>query len=199
MKSLVVGITGGIGSGKSTVSEIFENENCVVLYADDIAKDVIRNNEKVKEKISKTFGAECFNNGKLNAKVLAEKVFNDSEKLNKLNSIVHPPTIKNIEQQILHLEKFNKLIFVEAALIFEAKMDNLFDYIILVTADEEIRINRVLQRGVETASEIKNRMMNQMPEDKKNGKSDFVIMNNDSLEELKTKTLFFLNLLKNLL
>jgi len=199
MKNLVIGITGGIGSGKSTVSEIYTNEGYKILNADDVAKSVMINNAEVKKSIIENFGADCYHDNELNTKIIAEKVFDHPNKIQRLNEIVHPPTIKVIEEEIKNLRSKLSLVFVEAALIFEANMENLFDYILLVTADENLRIKRVLERDIETVSEIRSRMLHQIPEEKKRKRSDFVIDNNSSFSELKSKSLFFLNLFKSLI
>lgn len=195
---MVIGITGGIGSGKSTVSEIFIDNGCCVLFADNIAKEIMTKDQKISEKIIDKFGQECYLNGKLESKILAEKVFNHPDEIAKLNSIVHPPTIKKIQEEISSLRKDHQLIFVEVPLLFEAKMVDLFDYILLVTADSDTRIRRVLERDNVSSTEIKGRIDAQIPEDQKRGRSDFIIENNSTLLGLKEKTLFFLNLFKSL-
>jgi len=198
MKNIVIGITGGIGSGKSTVSRLLENNGFQILIADSIAREVMLNDKSVISKIIKVFGKDCYTQGVLNSNILANKVFNHPEQIKKLNSIVHPPTIEIIEEKIDLLKENQSITFVESALIFEAKMEDLFDYILLVTAEEDTRIKRILERDVETASEIKSRMLTQIPEDKKKGRSDFVIENNSSKEILEEKVVFFLNLFKSL-
>ncbi|PID58725.1 MAG: dephospho-CoA kinase [Ignavibacteriae bacterium] len=198
MNSLVIGITGGIGSGKSTVSKFFANEGYTVLLADDIAKSIMVKDQSVVQKIIAEFGEKAFVKNKLNRKFLAKEVFNNPKKIEKLNAIVHPPTISLIKNEIQKLNGKESLIFVEAALIFEAKMENLFDYILLVTADEDIRIDRICKRDNVKLSEIKKRIENQIPEKVKKGLSDFTIENNLDLNELKNKTLFFLELFKNI-
>lgn len=198
MKKLVIGITGGIGSGKSTVSKIYRDRGYVVINADEVAKKIMIEDEKVIITIKSTFGNECYDRKVLNRKILANKVFSHPEELKKLNNIVHPPTRIKIKEEIQNLSKSNNLIFVEAALIFEANMNELFNYILLITADEDLRIKRLLQRENESIAGIRSRMLNQIPEDIKKGKSDFIIENNSTLEELTKKSLFFLNLLKNL-
>jgi len=198
MSKLVIGITGGIGSGKSTLSNLFEESGHKVILSDDIAKELMFNDENVKNNIIAEFGKECYTNGELNTKVLAERVFNHPDQIKKINSIVHPPTITKIKIQIKDYLKKYSLVFVESALIFEAKMVDIFDYVLLITADEDTRIKRVLDRDIETVSEIKSRMMNQIPEEQKIGKSDFIIYNDSSLNHLKEKVNFFLNIFSTL-
>ena len=199
MENLVIGMTGGIGSGKSTVSKIIESEGYLVLYADDIAKNLMNEDQNLAAKIKNSFGEDCYSNGKLVPKVLASKVFGDAEKVKKLNSIVHPPTIKKIDLEISKYETEHEIIFVEVPLLFEAKMVDMFDYILLVTADIDTRIRRVLERDNVPAEEIKGRIESQYPEDQKRGQSDFIIDNIGSLEELNDKTRFFLTLFKTML
>ena len=198
MKKLVIGITGGIGSGKSTVSEIISQNNYTVLKADDIAKKIMSEDSKIISEISSKFGIESYIDGKLNKKYLADKVFNNPEKIGLINSIIHPPTIEFIRKESQIILQKSDLVFVESALVFEAKMEDLFNYILLITSLEDTRIKRVLNRDLESMSEIKSRIMNQIPEEQKRGKSDFVIENNSTLEELKTRVIFFLNLFKSL-
>lgn len=199
MKNLVIGITGGIGSGKSTVSNYYLSLNHYVLKADDIAKKVMIDNKDVKNKIISKFGEECYTANTLNTKAIAQKVFNNPENIKILNSIVHPPTINYLKKAIEEIKNRHNLVFVEAALIFEAKMEYLFDHILLITADENTRIKRVLERDTETVSEIRSRMLHQIPETQKKGKSDFIIENNTTIDDLKKRALFFLNLFKLML
>ena len=198
MKKLAIGITGGIGSGKSTVAQIYEDEGFIVLKADIIAKELMLKDPIIITKIKKEFGEESYSDEKINSKFLAKKVFNDPHKLQRVNSIVHPAVIKSVSNQIKEYQIIQNIIFVEAALIYEAKMEELFDYILMVSADEEIRISRVHQRDGETIEEIKNRINNQFPEKDKIARSHFTINNSGSLEELKSKSLFFLNLFQKL-
>ncbi len=199
MKNLVIGITGGIGSGKSTVSDYYLNLHQSVLKADDIAKKVMVENVEVKNKILNQFGADCYNGNNLNTKIIAQKVFNNPENIKKLNLIVHPPTIDYLEKEIEELKNKHSLLFVEAALIFEAKMEDLFDYILLVTAEENTRLKRVLERDTETLSEIRSRMLHQIPEDQKKDRSDFIIDNNSTIDDLHNRAFFFLNLFKSMI
>lgn len=198
MNSLSVGITGGIASGKSTVAEYFESKGYKIISADECAKRILVNNSEVKQKIIKAFGSGAYSGDELNTKYLAEIVFSDEHNTKKINAIVHPLTIREIEKQIV--ENFSKyeIVFTEAALIYEAKMDYLFDYIILVTADDDIKIKRASERSGESAEKIKQRIDKQIPDEKKKNKADFVIINNNSKEELIEKAGFVLKLLKNL-
>ena len=198
MKKIAIGITGGIGSGKSTVSDIISGNNYPIIKADDVAKKIMNEDTKIVSEIIKNFGSECYLDGKLNTKYVADKVFIHPDRIRKLNQIVHPPTLQFIQKEINSFHKDFDIVFVESALIFEAKMEELFNYILLVTAEEDIRIKRVLKRDLETISEIRSRILNQIPEEQKRGRSDFVIENNSTIEELNSKVFFFLTIFKSL-
>ena len=198
MKNIVIGITGGIGTGKSTVSSIFQESGFPLLLADDIAKELMETDSKLIDKIRSEFGEYIYVDGKLNTKLLAEKVFSNKNENNKINRIVHPPTISFIEARIKELESSNNIIFVESALIFEAEMENMFDYVLLVTAEEDLRISRLVKNGRETESQIRKRMEFQLSDERKRQLSDFIIENNSTIDDLKKRSLFFLNLFKTL-
>ena len=197
-KKLKIGITGGIGSGKSIVSDFIESEGYTVLRADPIAKDLMQNDESIKKQLIKTFGEQSYHNGKLNTKFLAENVFFDKEKLEKITSIIHPPTLKFLDNKSSGILKKKDLVFVESALVYEAKFADMFDYVVLIYADEKTRIDRTLTRDKMPAEQIKRRMKFQLPDENKKDNADFVIENNSSIEELKLRTKFVLNLLTSL-
>jgi dephospho-CoA kinase len=197
-KKIKIAITGGIGSGKSLVSDMLQNAGYPVIKTDDIAKELMLKNEKVKKQLINAFGQEVFANNVLNTKLLAGKVFNSEENIAKVNSIVHPAVIKNIDEQSKQLFVKHQMIFVESALIYEAKLQDNFDYVILVHSDEKIRIERVLKRENTTEEEIKKRMAFQMADEKKISMADFVIENNSTADELKTRLMFVINLLKSI-
>ncbi len=197
-KKLKIGITGGIGSGKSIVSDFIENEGYTVLRSDHIAKDLMQKDEVIKKKIVKTFGEKSYSNGILNTKFLAENVFNDKSKLELLSSIIHPPTIKAIEKRSEEILLKSNLVFTESALIYEADIENIFDYVILVYSDEKKRIERTMKRDNITSDQITKRMQFQIPDENKKDWADFVIENNSVMEELRHRTNFVLNLLTSL-
>ena len=198
MNKLKIGITGGIGTGKTTVAKIIEANGFTVLNADDTARKLMQTDKEIRRKLIEKFGREVFINNKLNSKFISNIVFNDKNKLKLLNSIVHPATIKNISEEITERQKTENLIFVESALVFEAKMEELFDHVLLVTADDDKRIERIKIRNNYSDNEILKIIENQIPENIKKSKSDFIIINNGNLEDLKTKTEFFLRLFNSL-
>jgi len=143
---LKIGITGGIGSGKTSVAKLFAKKGSPVLYADDIAKQILIEDSEVKEQIILSFGNESYDENTLNKKYLANKIFNNPENLAKINSIVHPPTIKKISSLCKKELEKSKLVFVESALIYEADLVDIFNYVVVVTAAENIRIDRISNR-----------------------------------------------------
>lgn len=198
MKKIAVAITGGIGSGKTLVAGYLSQKGYPVISADKVAKEILLNDSKVKELIIKEFGSDAYNSKGINTKYLAEKVFNDESKVKQINNIVHPVTIDKINSLIA--EYFNKhnIVFVEAALIYEADMEEMFQYIILVYADEDIRLQRAAQRDNVSVEDIRLRQMHQIPDENKKGWADFTIKNNGTLEELYSRTDFVLSLLANI-
>ena len=193
-----IGITGGIGAGKSIVSEFIEQSGFKVLRSDPIAKELMQTDEQIRKQLMQEFGNEVYSDGKLNTKYLAENVFSDNNKNEIINSIVHPPTLKKIDKLNFEILEKQNLVFVESALIYEAEFDDMFDYVILVFSDEKLRIERAVRRGFTTEGEIRKRMQFQIDDDKKKDWADFVIENNSSIEDLKQRTDFILNLLTSL-
>lgn len=197
-RKIKIGITGGIGSGKSVVSALLEELNYPVIKSDDIAKELMLNNERVKKQLTSTFGKEVFAGSQLNTKFLAEKVFSSKENVFKINSIIHPPVIKKIDELAKQLFAKHQIVFVESALIYEANIENMFDYVILVHTDEKRRIERILEREKTTEEEIRKRMSYQASDEKKINLADFVIENNSTVGELKSRLMFIINLLKSI-
>jgi len=175
---LKIGITGGIGSGKSTVTHIFEVLGIPVYDADSRAKQLMEENDSLKEKIIKTFGNEAYLKGKLNRAHLATIVFQTPEKLQVLNHIVHPVTIADANEWMQ--KQKSPYCIKEAALIFESGSDTDLNGVIGVTASEELRIKRVMQRDGSSESEVRSRMNRQMDETEKMKRCNWVIQNDGS-------------------
>jgi dephospho-CoA kinase len=176
---LRVGLTGGIGSGKSTIAAIFETLGIPVSYADFEAKRLMNEDAGLREAIIQNFGAGAYTDGKLNRKYLAEMVFTDPEKLSLLNSLVHPVTIRDGERWMQHLNDRFPYAIREAALIFETRTIAHLDFVIGVSAPEELRIRRTLLRDHVTREEVLRRMHNQIDEDIKMQLCDAVIVNDE--------------------
>ncbi len=181
-----IAITGNIGSGKSTFSEFASKAGFPVLFADDISKNLLENDEKVRSLVIKAFGAESFIKDKPNKKFLAEQIFSNQNKKEKLESILHPRVIKSIESSIKNLLKSNKVIFVEAALIYESDMEEMFDYVVLITSDLNHRKQRKIASGLSEKDFI-SRESNQIPEEEKKKRADFIFSNDGRIGDLKMK------------
>jgi len=193
-----IALTGGIGSGKSLVSDIIMEQGFDVINADKLAKEILLTDDTVKSKIIKEFGKDSYTPEGINTKYIAEKVFINPLNVKKINSFVHPPTIKKIEVLAAEILKTKKMVFVESALVYEANLEDLFDYVMVVTADEDLRIKRVVERDKVSEEDVKVRMENQISEKEKRALADFVIENNSSIEELKNKVNFFITIFKSL-
>lgn len=178
----IIGLTGGIGSGKSTVARIFSELGVAVYIADDEAKKIMHQKE-IKDKIIILLGEEAFVKNKLNKKYIANKVFQDRFLLKQLNNIVHPA----VKAHFLEWAKKQKGSYVikEAAILFENGGYKQCDKTILVKANKKLRINRVLKRDQNNLEEIEARMAHQWPDSKKEKLADFIIENNEGIEELK--------------
>lgn len=177
---LKIGLTGGIGSGKTTVAKVFETLGIPVYYADDATKRLMNLNNELKALIIQHFGEASYKDGELNRKHIADIVFNNKEKLTLLNSITHPATIEDANKWIQ--QQSSPYIIKEAALLFETEAAKHLDYFIGVSAPLEIRIKRVMKRDGLSETEIINRINRQMDEKEKMSRCNFIINNND--EEL---------------
>ncbi len=174
---LRIGLTGGIGSGKTTVAKIFEALCIPVFYADDAAKELMNTNEELKNAIIKNFGEATYKNGELDRKYLASIVFNDKEKLELLNSITHPATIKNAAEWMS--KQTSPYIIKEAALLFESGAAERLDYVIGVYAPQHIRVKRVIDRDKLTTEDVMKRISRQIDEEMKMKLCSFIITNNE--------------------
>lgn len=175
-----VGITGNIGSGKTTVCKIFEVLGIPIFYADDAAKDVMVTDAELIAGIKQTFGnGAYFEDGELNRKHIAGIVFNDKEELAKLNALVHPAVFRAFDKWVL-LQKKAPYVLKEAAILFESGSYKKCDRAIMVTAPLDLRIKRVITRDGITADEVKSRNDRQFTEEKKLAMADDVIINDDT-------------------
>lgn len=174
---LKIGITSGIGSGKTTVSKIFELLGVPVYYADDRAKQLMNEDVGLKNKIIRHFGTAVYENGVLNRKHLSNIVFNDAEKLKMLNALVHPATIADAANW---MQKQNTAYAIkEAALLFESNSHLALDAVIGVSAPFELRMARVMKRDGLTVEKIMDRISKQLPEDEKMKRCDYIIFNDE--------------------
>lgn len=175
--SLKIGLTGGIGSGKSTVAKVFEVLGVPVFYADVAAKEMMNSNAVLRQQLMAAFGDETYANNKLNNAYLASIVFNDEAQLERLNSIVHPATIAEAERWFA--EENTPYVIKEAALLFESGSASGLDYIIGVSAPQQVRIQRVMKRDKITKEQVLQRINKQMDEAEKMKLCDFVLINDE--------------------
>lgn len=174
---LKIGLTGGIGSGKSIVSKIFETLGIPVFDADTAAKMVMEEDETLKQQLKAAFGEAVYENNKLNRKYLAGIVFTDKDELNKLNALVHPAAIEMGLQWAAKQQ--SPYIVKEAALMFEAGSAFNLDYVIGVSAPRHLRILRTMQRDHISREEVMDRMNKQIDEEIKMKLCDFVVLNDE--------------------
>lgn len=174
-----VGLTGGIGSGKTTVAKLFEALGIPVYYADDAARRLLNTNAGLKEAMITHFGEATYINGELDRKYLASIVFNNKEKLDLLNSLTHPITIRDAEEWMS--KQTTPYAIKEAAILFESGAGEKLDYVIGVYAPQHIRIKRVMERDGLSTDEVLKRISRQIDEEMKMKLCNFVITNNDKL------------------
>lgn len=195
-KKIRVAITGNIGSGKSSFAKFISALGYPVILADDISKEIITDDSEVRSKITYNFGAQSFLGKRVNIKYLAKQVFSDPKKLKKINSILHPRVRKQIEYLSVEYFKTNNIVFVEAALIFESKIEKMYNYVVLITAEKDLRMKRSTTVKKLSEKDFIKRDNNQLNEDAKKKKADFVFTNNGSKDELKQKAILLINLLE---
>lgn len=188
MKTL--GVTGGIGSGKTTVCRFLEEKGARVFYADIEAKRLMQDDAWVRAEITETFGDEVYtDDGALNRAVLAEQVFGDADRLEQLNAIVHPRVFEAFEgAKERAAEEGVELLVHEAALLFEAGGDAHVDVTAAVVAPDEARVARVAERDDVAPEKVRARMGHQLPQDELRRRADHVLENDGSLEDLRQKS-----------
>lgn len=180
----LIGLTGGIGSGKTVAAKMIETKGYPVYYSDVRAKEIVNEKAEIKVGIIQLLGEEAYDEkGQYNRKWVAQQVFNNSELLLKLNAIIHPVVKQDFEYW--KNTQNTDFIFKETALLFELGLDKSCFKSILVTAENQIRIKRVMDRDSKTYREVEAIIQKQMPEKEKRQRADFVIDNNGSWEDLE--------------
>lgn len=174
---LRIGLTGGIGSGKSTVAAIFGVLGIPVYHADAAAKRMMQEDPELKRGITEAFGPQAYSNGMLDRAWLSAHVFSDPLNISRINALVHPATIRDALEWMKRQK--SPYALKEAALVFESGSEKDLDYVIGVSAPEEIRIRRVMQRDGVTREKVLDRIRHQMDDDEKIRRCDFVILNDD--------------------
>lgn len=171
-----IGLTGGIGAGKTFVSQLFIDMGIPVYVSDVKAKELMVKDQNVISQVKSLFGEEAYLNGKLNRPFIAFKAFNDNSLLQKLNNIVHPVVARDFE--LWYSKQNAKYVIKEAAIIFENNLQNELDEVIVVSADETERVKRVMSRDGIEEGPVRDRIANQMPQEEKEALADYVILNN---------------------
>lgn len=189
----IIGLTGGIGSGKTTIANYFQSKGIPVYIADDEARKIMQS-ATIIDSIKKTFGDFIFENDILNREKLAEIVFNNPQKLEQLNAIVHPAVKKHFDKWIDEHKKYPFVIY-EAAILFESGSYKKCDLVITVTAPLETRIQRVLERDKTTREHVLKRINAQWTDEQRISKSNFVI-ENTTIEATKSEVDKILKILK---
>ena len=177
-----VGITGGIGSGKSTVCRMLAERGVALYDADSRAKELMSTSEALRSALIENFGAETFNAEGLNRQYLAGRVFSDAEQLRLLNSLVHPAVIADFEAWA-EAQEGNYVVF-ESAILFEAGLEDRVDVVVAVMAPESLRVERVMARDGHTREQVIARINNQMSDDERSDRSKYSIVNID-VEDLE--------------
>ena len=180
----IVGITGGIGSGKSTIAKIFESYEIPVYYADFEAKALMNRSKIIKRKLISLLGDSAYEKGKINRKHIASKIFDNNDLLKKVNEIVHPKVKQHFKRWIK--TKDSPFVLKESAIIFENNLQENYDVIILVIADEENRIERVMKRDQISKQKVLSIIKNQLPDKYKIPLANYII-NNNSLSEAESQ------------
>ena len=202
---MVIGLTGGIGTGKSTISQILREKKFPVIDLDVISHEIIKF-PKVIKKIVENFGKEILENSsnfenknneiQVSREKLGKIIFENREKRLFLNSIMHPEILRVMREQVSKYKKSNKIVFVEIQLLFEVQWEKEFDYILLVSAKKSTQIRRILERDNRSENDALNIINSQMSLEEKRKRSDFVIENDGNIEELKEKIDTFLEYLE---
>lgn len=194
---VLIGITGGIGSGKSEVCTQLENRGFKVFFADLIAKELYAKDKKLASALVKRFGKDILNfKGKISLAKLKQLIFLNKKNYMDANKIVHPIVIKHMEKLIKRCKE--KIIIVESAILFESSYNEYLDYVVVVYANKKNRIKRVILRDGAKKADIEKIMKYQIDEREKIEKADFVIINNKSIDGLNENIDFFSNIIKNL-
>jgi len=183
---VTIGITGGLGSGKTTACQRLKEKGATIFDADTIAKELLKNPD-VQERLIEEFGGDIVHEGIVNTSKLAKIAFSSEESLTILNNIIHPHVIEQFEALRSKSAGDDGLLIMDAPLIFESGIDAHFDHTVLIYSTMRLRIGRAMRRGNLTRDQILRRMELQMPEEEKRELASIVIENNGSLEQLYTE------------
>jgi dephospho-CoA kinase len=181
-----IGITGGIGSGKSFVCELFAELGVPVYYSDSRAKELVDGGGRLRNKITRLFGAEAYRDNRLNSRFVADKVFKDRMLLASLNAIVHPAVAEDFAAWAMS-KTDHPYVLLESAILFESGFERFVDEVITVSAPVEVRIERVVSRDNVSRAEVMERIANQLTDEARENRADYTIYNNQNTENLMVK------------
>ncbi len=181
---VTLGITGGLGSGKSSACQRLKEKGAVIFDADKIAKEILQTVPEVQEKIAEVFSEAIIKNGVVDNQKLAAIAFSNEENQSSLNNIIHPFVIEEFEKERESMQNREGLLVIDAPLIFESGLDSHLDYTVLIYATYKLRIARAIRRGNLSRDQILKRMDLQMPEEAKRELASFIVENNGSIEHL---------------
>lgn len=179
----IIGLTGGIGSGKSTVGKLLENKNIPVYYSDIRAKEIMKESTLIISTLKEWYGEDIYEKGELNREKLAAIVFTDQEKLNQLNALVHPEVFKDFDNW--KSQQNSEFVIKEAAILFESGSYKNCDLVVTVSAPIEVRIKRTQERDQISRNEVLDRISKQWSEEQRNETADYIIPNDGSFMELE--------------
>jgi dephospho-CoA kinase len=183
---VTLGVTGGLGSGKSTACKFLAEKGAYVLDADLIAKKLMETDPQIRDEIIEAFGSDVYKDGKLDTQKLAQRAFASEVDQRLLNDIVHPRVVDYFQEKVDKLRNKYELIVLDAPLIFESGFDSRLDHTLLIYTKYKIRLERALRRGNLSREDILRRIDLQMPEEDKRELAEFVIENNGAEEQLKS-------------
>jgi len=194
----IIGLTGSMGTGKTTVSDIFKRRGIKVVDADEISREITRRGSPMLGVLAERFGYEIIkSDGSLDRKKLASIVFASDERLCELNDIMHPRIINDIKERIAEFDEAGeKLLVLDAPLLLEIGLDKLVDLVLLVTCDSNVQIERIMKRDDTTRTEAESRLAHQMSQEDKKRLADFILDNSGTVDELEAKVDDFLESLE---
>ena len=198
---LKIGVTGGIGSGKTAVCAIFIRLGVPVLFADKIAKELSNSDPNIRKKLSALLGSPAYmSDGALNSSFVAAQIFSNNRLQKQIEAIIHPRVEAEIERLIDEFQrKGHRLVIIEAALIYEAGLDKKLDAVVVVDTEEALRVQRVQQRDRSLEDDIRKRIRAQMDTKKKITKADYIIRNNNSIKELEMNVQFLYSIFNKII
>lgn len=187
-RALVIGVTGGIASGKTTVSRVFERFGAEVIDADQLSREMVENDPAILDRLVASFGREILReDGSLDRRKLGRVVFGNRENLEKLNRTIHPPILAELTRRMEEAKGSGKAVVIDAALLVECDFLSPLDKLVLVVTDREKQVERLVERVGLSEVEAQQRIDSQLGAEEKQGFADYIIYNNGSLEELEQR------------